>query len=121
MHPISFEANVNLQELFLNIYFSEMNDTALFVQSGLLPLLNTISSKDLKGIKLILSRGDQWETDALLNAFDPEVCTQIDELLAEGHSPSCDTCYYTFLDSILNRMTRKGLGFTQRSVRVFLN
>ncbi|KZT02890.1 uncharacterized protein LAESUDRAFT_729666 [Laetiporus sulphureus 93-53] len=87
LHPISFEANVNLQALQLGIDTMKMNDVELFVQTVLLPLLNTISSKDLKEIKFIISRGDEWETDALLNAFDPEVCTQIDELLAEGHFP----------------------------------
>ncbi|KZT11836.1 uncharacterized protein LAESUDRAFT_154292 [Laetiporus sulphureus 93-53] len=62
-----------------------MDDAALFVQSVLLPLLNTISSKDLKYIYFSIRGHSGWETDALLNALNPEVCIQIDELLAEGH------------------------------------
>ncbi|KZT01872.1 uncharacterized protein LAESUDRAFT_447652 [Laetiporus sulphureus 93-53] len=85
LHPTSFEANVNLQALELGIFTSEVNDAALFVRSALLPLLNTISSRDLEIIHFSIRSHSKWETDTLLSAFDPEVCTQIDDLLAEGH------------------------------------
>ncbi|KZT13256.1 uncharacterized protein LAESUDRAFT_36924 [Laetiporus sulphureus 93-53] len=85
LHPISLEANVNLQELGLGINTSELNDLALFVRSVLQPRLETISSKYLKDIYFIIESNSKWETDALLNAFDQEACYQTDELLAEGH------------------------------------
>ncbi|KZT06054.1 uncharacterized protein LAESUDRAFT_195366 [Laetiporus sulphureus 93-53] len=86
LHPINFEANVNMQGLKLCIIISEMNDVALFVRSVLLPLLHTISSNDLKDVCFRIQCDSELETgDALLNAFDQEACVQIDELLAEGH------------------------------------
>ncbi|KZS99933.1 uncharacterized protein LAESUDRAFT_732773 [Laetiporus sulphureus 93-53] len=85
LHPISFEANVNLQTL--DLLYENMSDIALLVRSVLLPPLETISSKNLDSIHFYINNNSEWKTDAFLNAFDPGVCAQIDELLAEGHFP----------------------------------
>ncbi|KZT06021.1 uncharacterized protein LAESUDRAFT_194116 [Laetiporus sulphureus 93-53] len=84
LHPISFESNVNLRTLVVGAFTSDMNDLTLLVRSVLLPLLKTILSKDLSNISFSFSPLE-WDTDAMLNIFDPEVCVQIDELLAEEH------------------------------------
>ncbi|KZT02004.1 uncharacterized protein LAESUDRAFT_730713 [Laetiporus sulphureus 93-53] len=106
LHPVSFEANVNLQKLILGIDTSKMNVVALFVQSVLLPLLNTVSSKHLNYIRFSVESHSKWETDALLNAFDPEVCIQIDELLAEGHFAELRDLWIDFAGIVLNDSQR---------------
>ncbi|KZT06094.1 uncharacterized protein LAESUDRAFT_197771 [Laetiporus sulphureus 93-53] len=96
LHPISFEANDNLQSPSLAIFTSNTNDVALFVQSLLLPVLDTISSKGLKDVHFVVASHSKLETDALLNAFDLEVCIQIDELLAEGTFCRTARCIHRF-------------------------
>ncbi|KZS99926.1 uncharacterized protein LAESUDRAFT_58384 [Laetiporus sulphureus 93-53] len=85
LHPISFETNVNMQELELRINTSGTHVVALFVRSVLLPLFNTISSKDLKTISVVTQCEYALDTDALLNAFDQDACLQIDERLAQDN------------------------------------
>ncbi|KZT06098.1 uncharacterized protein LAESUDRAFT_197606 [Laetiporus sulphureus 93-53] len=80
----SLLSNVNLQGLFLAISSSEVNDIAQFVRSVLPPLISTISSKGLEGIRLDI------------------VCSQIDELLAEGHFTKLQDVSIEFEDALLD-------------------